>query len=353
MLNSFSVIKNTTVPIWVSTCKKMILGILKSNRSVNLLLFPFFGIILWLNSLLVPYSYDFYLGENKSLLFSPISKITDGYNLIKVGISLFLVIFVGFLIQQVNDKFGFIRARTKLPASIYVIIIGGFTTLHTLHPVYFAAIFLLLAIHSFFAIFNNPNTPGFILKTGLYLGIGSLFYFNLFIVFPAFLIGIFILSREIHWREFVILFIGFIIPFIFAFGFAFYTNQLLEVLYNFERNIVTPVNHFKSDIPLQLFLVLLLIFTIIASFVLLQQYDTRKISTRKYYSIFLVIFVFSMFSFIFVPATSVEILVISAIPVTFLISNFYVSIQSKFWSELLFSILFLFVLFIQISELFF
>lgn len=330
----------------------MILRILKSNRSVNLILFPLIGIILWLKSILEPVSYSFYLGENKGLLFSPISRATDGYNLIKVIISLLLVIFIGFLIQQVNDKFGFIRARTKLPASIYVIIVGGFTALHTLHPVYFAALFLLLSIHSFYAIFNNPDSYGYLLKAGLYLGIGTLFYFNLFIVFPAFLIGIIILSREIHWREFVILLIGFIIPFIFAFGFVFYTDQLLELLYNFERNIVTPVNHFRSDIPLQIFLGLLLFLTIVASFILLQQYDTRKISTRKYYSIFLLIFVFSMISFAFIPATSVEMLVISAVPVTFLISNFYISIQSKFWSELLFTVLFIFVIFIQISEIF-
>jgi hypothetical protein len=331
----------------------MILRILKSNRAVNLILFPLIGIIFWLKSLLAPYAYPFYLGENKGILFSPISKITDGQLLIKVVISLVLVIFIGFLIQQVNDRFGFIRVRTKLPASVYVIIVGGFISLHTLHPVYFAALFLLLAIHSFFSVFNNPEPFGSILKTGLSLGIGSLFYFNLFIVLPAFLIGIVVLSREIHWREFVILIIGFIIPFIFAFGYAFYTDQLLELLYNFERNVVTPVNHFKSDIILQLFLLLLLLFTVTASIILLQQYDTRKISTRKYYSIFLIVFVFTMISFAFIPATSVEILVISAVPLTFLISNFFISIQSGFWSELLFTLLFAFVIFIQIAEILF
>lgn len=331
----------------------MILRILKSNRSINLLLFPLIGILFWLRNLLVPAAYQFYPGENKGVLFSPISAITEGYPIVKVVISLVLVVFIGFLIQQVNDKFGFIRARTKLPASVYVIIVGGFVSLHTLHPVYFAALFLMLAIHSFFAVFNNPEPYGSILKTGLSLGIGCLFYFNLFIVLPAFLIGIVILSREIHWREFVILLIGFIIPFIFAFGYAFYTDQLLELLYNFERNIVTPVNHFKSDHILQLFLLLLLLFTGFASIILLQQYDSRKISTRKYYSIFLIVFVFTMISFAFIPATSVEMLVIAAVPVTFLISNFFISIQSRFWSELFFTLLFAFVLFIQISEILF
>ncbi len=331
----------------------MILRILKSNQAINLILFPLIGIVFWLENLLNPASYPFYSGENENILFSPLSKITDGYNLLKVALSFAIVVFTGFLIQQVNDRYAFIRARTKLPAAIFIIIVSGFTTLHTLHPVYFAALFLLLAIHSFFAVFNNPNTYGYILNAGFFLGMGTLFYFNLFILVPAFLIGIVILCRELHWREFVILLIGYFIPLIFALGIAFYTDGFLELLYTYEQNIITPVNHFKSDIALQGFLVLLLIFTIIASLKLLQQYDSRKVSTRKYYSVFLVIFVFSMISFAFIPATSVEMLVISAVPVTFLISNLFISLKSKFWSELLFTILFVFVIFMQISNIFF
>ncbi|MEZ5105544.1 MAG: DUF6427 family protein [Draconibacterium sp.] len=328
----------------------MILRTLKSNSSVNLILFPLFGIILWMKSILIPIRYDFFLGENKNSLFAPISKITDGFDLIKVLLSLLLVIFIAFLIQQANDRYLLIRTRTKLPATIFVIIIGGFTEIHTLHPVYFAAVFLLLAIHSFFSVFNNPSTYPGIFNSGLILGIGALFYFNLLIVVPAFLIGIFILIREARWREFVILLLGLLVPFIFAISFAFYTNNLLEFFYTIERNIMTPVNHFRSNFVLQGFLGLLIIFTVLSSIKILQEYDTRKVSTRKYYSIFLFIFVFTIAGFILVPAISQEMLVLSAVPVTFLMSNFFVSINSRFWGEFLFTLLLLSVIFMQFSD---
>lgn len=331
----------------------MILRILKSNRTVNLILFPLFGVLLWLRSFLVPNSYPFFSGENKNVLYIIISKITDGYNIIQVLISLLLVIFIAFLIQQVNDKYSFIRARTKLPAAIFVIIVGGFINMHTLHPVFFAAIFLVLAIHSFFAIFNNPTTFPSIFNSGFFLGIGTLFYFNLFIVVPAFLIGIIILCREIQWREFVILILGFLVPFIFAFGFAFYTDQFSELVNTYEQNFITPVNHFKTELALQIFLSLLVIFTAIGSIKLLQQYDSRKISTRKYYTVFLLIFIFTILSFVFIPAASVEMLVISVVPVTFLVSNLFISIESRFWGELLFTLLVAMVIFMQISDKFF
>jgi hypothetical protein len=222
--------------------------------------------------------------------------------------------------------------------------------MHTLHPVYFSAIFLLLAIHSFFAIFNNPSTYPNIFNSGLFLGIGSLFYFNLLIVIPAFLIGIIILCRETQWREYAILLLGLIVPFIFALGFAFYTDNFLELLYIFEQNIITPVNHFRSNFALQGFLGLLIIFTVIGSIKILQEYDTRKVSTRKYYSIFLIIFAFTIAGFALIPATSHEMLVITSVPVTFLISNYFVSLNSRFWGELLFTLLLISVIFMQFSD---
>lgn len=330
----------------------MILRILKSNRAINLILFPLIGILLWGRSLIEPFTYQFYSGENNNILFAPIFKLLEQQNFLQVLISLILVIFTGFLIQQVNDRFGFIRARTKLPASIFVLFVGGFINMHTLHPVFFAGIFLIFAIHSLFAVFDNPNPFPQIFNAGFFIGIGSLFYFNMIIVLPAFLIGIMILCRDFHWREFVIMLIGAIIPFIFATSYAYLTDQLLDFLYTLEKNIITPVNHFRTNYVLQGFLGFLIVLTIIGSIKLLQQYDTRKVSSRKYYLVFLFIFIFSLTSFTFVPAVSQEMLVISIIPITFLVSNMFVSIASRFWSEFLFVILLIIVIFIQFSDYF-
>jgi hypothetical protein len=146
--------------------------------------------------------------------------------------------------------------------------------------------------------------------------------------------------------------LGAIIPFLFATSYAFLTDNLPEFFYTFEQNIISPINHFKTNYVLQVFLGFLIILTILASLKLLQQYDTRKVSSRKYYLVFLFIFIFSIVSFLFVPATSQEMLVISIIPVTFLISNLFVSIQSGFWGEFLFVLLLIIVVLVQFSDYF-
>lgn len=328
----------------------MILRILKSGGPLNYSLFLIIGVLFWISSLQFPYSYAFFDGENNSILYAPVDKITAGSPFIQVLLSLIIVFFLAFLIQQINSRYALITARTKLPIALYIIIIGGFTTMHTLHPVFFGAIFLLVGIHSLFSVFNISNPETDIFNAGLFLSIGTLFYFNLIALLPAFLIAVSILRRERKWREFLILIIGFIIPVLFALSYAFFTDQLNEVFLTFLKNINTPVNHFKTNHPLQGFLALLGFLTIIGSLKMMQQYDSKKVSARKYYLILFYIFVFSMLSFIFIPATSQEMLVIAVLPVTFLISNLFVSIESVFWRELLFTFLLGTAIFMQFAD---
>ncbi len=328
----------------------MILRTLKSNRSVNYLLFPLIGVLLWLNTLLNPHAYRFFPGEKENLLFAPIIGLLENYLFVQNALALLLVILLAFLVQQVNNQYNVIRIRTMLPAPLFVIIISGFTPMQALHPVYFAAVFVLLAIYRFFNAFDKAKPYSAAFDSGFLLGLASLFYFNIFILFPAFFFGIGILARENHWRQYVLIFLGFLLPLIFALGYAFLTDSFLELLKTFERNILSPNNHFKSNIPLHILLGYLGVLTIIGSIKIIQQYDTKKVSTRKYFSVFFLIFIFSLISFAFIPATSLEMLIITAIPLTFLISNLFVFMKSRFWGELLFSILFIIVLVLQFFQ---
>jgi hypothetical protein len=330
----------------------MILRTLKSNRSINLLIFPVIGILFWLKSLLFPFSYQFFPGENGNVLFEPLSRLVANSDFLQVLSSLFFVLLLAFVIQIINDRFSFIRIRTKLPATLFIIIVSGFTQLHTMHPVYPAALFLLFAIYSLFSTFEKTKPYSNIFNAGFLIGVGTLFYFNLIILFPVFFIGIIILRRERNWREFMILLIGFFVPFIFAFSYTVFTEQTLEMLKTFEENIVTPVNHFRTNIPLHVLLTFLVLLTVTGSIKILQQYDSKKVSTRKYFTIFSFLFLFSMLSFVFIPVTSQEMLVIVSIPVTYLISNLFVFMKSRFWSEFLFLMLLGFVIFMQFSDKF-
>ncbi len=329
----------------------MILRILKSNRPVNFILFPIIALLFWAINLFRPQIYPYYPGENENLLFAPMYSLLKNEVFLQSLLSLILVVTLAFMVLQINNTYAFIRIRTMLPASLFVLIVGGFNQIHTLHPVYFGAIFLLLAIYRLFSIFNQSPSYSATFDAGFWLSIGSLFYFNLILLFPAFLISIAILSHEYHWRSFVINIIGTLLPWIFAFSYASLTQHMLELLKILEQNILTPNNHFLSNTPLQIFLGFLIFLTLLGSLKMIQQYDSKKVSSRKYFSILFLICTFAIASFIFVPATSQEMLVIMAIPISYLVSNLLVFMKSRFWSELIFIALFGIVVFMEITNL--
>ncbi|WP_346862531.1 DUF6427 family protein [uncultured Draconibacterium sp.] len=331
----------------------MILKRIKTNSGVNLFLIPVAALVFWMKNLLHPTVYNYSVCESQNLLFSPLLRLIGNHPFVHVAVSMLLVVGLGFLMQLVNDRYSFIRIRSKLPSILFVIILGGFVNIHTLHPVYFGAIFVLFAINRLFGMFEKSRPYSVVFDVGFLTGVASLFCFNLIILFPAFLISIAVLSREKKWREFVILFLGFLLPFVFALSYAVLSNNVQEIYEVYKSNITTPVDHFRNNYVLQGYLAVLILFTIIGSLDILKQYDKKKISSRKYFTVFFWVFIFSLISYIFIPAASQEMLVITAIPVTFLIANFFVFTKKKFWGEFLFALLLLSVILVQFAEFIF
>ena len=326
----------------------MLLRTLKSNRAVNFFLIPFMGILFWLKDFISPKPYSFYPGEQENLLYAPLHNLLKEHLLVQILLMVILLVGMALLLIQMNNRYNIIRIRTMLPAPLFVLLVSGFTTIHAMHPVYFAAFFVLLAVYRLFSAFDQvkPYSPAF--DSGFFLGVASLFYFNGVILLPAFLIGVGILSRETKWREFVVCFLGFLLPFIFAFSYVFMVGKIPEFLNTLQLNIHTPAGDFKSNLPVLGYFGLLFIFILFGSIKILRQYDTKKVSTRKFFIVLFLVFLFAMFGWVLMPSTSFEIVVIAAIPVTFLLSNFFVFLKSRFWGEFLFSLLVIAVIVMEI-----
>lgn len=319
----------------------MLLRKLKSNNALNLFFIPVVVLAFWAKDLMHPVVDNYSLCEKNTILFAPIAKLLCNNPRAQIIISAILVMALSFLMQLINDRYTFIRIRSKLPSVLYAILLGGFVSMHTLHPVYFGAIFILFAINRLFTMFEQVKAYSAAFDVGFLLGIASLFCFNLIVLYPAFLIGTAVLSRKSQLREFIILTMGLVLSYLFAFSYAFLNDTLPEMWQTLTGNFSTSVNSFEGDPNLTIYLVVLIVFTVMASFDLLKQYDNKKISSRKYFTAFFCIFIFTLMGYVFLPTASYQILVVAAVPVAFLISNFFVFMKSRFWSEFLFALLLL------------
>jgi len=325
----------------------MLLKRLKSNNFSILFTIPLAIAVFWARDFIDPYVYSYSPTEADNVLFRPIFKLINERPLLAVTLSAVLTLLLALLIELLISRYKFIRIRTRLPAVLFVILLGGFPGIHSLHPVYFAAIFLLFALYRMFSIFEQPKAYSGVFDVGILLGTGALFYLPLFVLLPAFLAGVNILGKGRQWRSYFVIIIGFLLPFIFALSYFFYFDRFQEVTNLLLQSITTSITHLKNNLPLQIYLGTLIFFTGIASVDIAQHYDSKKVSSRKYFTVFFLIFVFSLAGFVLVPAAAKEMLVITTIPVTFLISNYFVFLKRRIWSEILFTILLAVVILLQ------
>jgi hypothetical protein len=92
---------------------------------------------------------------------------------------------------------------------------------------------------------------------------------------------------------------------------------------------------------------------LLASQFLMQAYSARKIISRRAYSLLLWLFINTIAVFFLIEQASVELIYIAALPLSFLLANYWVFIRAVFWGNLFLILLILSILFNQINYYYF
>lgn len=327
----------------------MLLKKLKTNHSFNFFAFPILGLCFWLNNLLHPESNAITPGEVNSLLYLPVRSLLEGAAMLQNLIALLLILIIAIIILIIHSKYNFLRKRTMISATLFVIMAGGLTHIHSLHPVYFGAGLVILSLYRLFSAYDQPKPYSAAFDAGFLLSLATLFYYSLVVLLPALIIGIGILSRDNRWREYMVVLIGFILPLLFALSYSFFVDQLPEFLNGFEEGLLYSSKKVSVPLAIKAFLIVLGVIVFTGSYSILRAYDSMKVSTRKYFIVLFIVFISSVAAYVFLPAVSTAMLLISMIPVAFLVTNFFMFLKS----ELLGNVMFLMLLIVVIAAQFF
>lgn len=325
----------------------MLLKTLKSNQTFHFLLIPFIAGALWFKSFMNPALFPFYPGEDMMLLYQPINALIGKSTIVSDIFALFFIILLAFLILKLNVQYTFIKVRTVLPSILFILITSGLHELHAMHPVYPAALFLILTVDRIFNSYDKEVIHSNAFEAGIFLAIGSLFYLNLVFFFPFLWIGFIILKQKVNWREFILTTLGFIFPWLVALTYYAASGQADELLVTLKSNISLHQPFLKGNLPIQIYMGFLVLLTLLASFLILSQYDGKKISSRKYFKAFFWIFLISCILIAANPAVSQEIIILLAIPLTYLISNYLIYMKRQTWGEIFLYILTAGVIYLQ------
>ncbi len=325
----------------------MIVQLFKKHNPNHLLLIPLLAIISWLPSFLDMHHHLFLFDSYQTIWYGGI------VNIIRIGfwgsfLALFLIIGQAFYIVSMGTNYILYDARTYLPGFFFVLASACFPEVQRFNPVLFANIFLLIALDKLFDSYKKEGVSFLFFEAALLISIGSFFYPNL-IFFLFFLWTSLIILRPFNWREWVFTLIGMAMPYILWAGYYFVMGKNVpEYFQQLWRNITVSIpgwNYFKIiNYILYSFLALLII---ISSYIYLSQFYTKKVQTRKFFLVLFWLFLNCIGILFFVPSAYAEMLFIIAIPVSYLLSYYFVQAKKIVWSE---ALVFLFMLLIFIMQ---
>jgi hypothetical protein len=269
-------------------------------------------------------------------------------NLLSFSITTLII----FLIVNFNTSIFFINERTFLPALLYVLIVGIFPECQNMNPALPATLLFILALKRIMDSYHKQGIAYNFFDAGILISTGSLFYANLLWFGVIIIIGI-VLLRTVNIFELAVTLLGLVTPYLITFGIYYVLGYDLKALmsliyYNLFSN-TDSYNFQRLTIVTLIFEALSVLISV--GFIIILQ-NTKKIKSRKTFSLLIWVFVISLAVYFAVPSVSVELIWLSGIPVSYFLSHYFIFSKKKLVSEIFFTIMLLLVLMIQVLYIF-
>jgi hypothetical protein len=327
----------------------MLLKALKLHQPFHFLLIPIIAIALWIKSLMTPQAYPFYTGEDAMILYQPISLFLTNSPLLSNVMAFVFTLLLSFLILKLNVQYTFIRVRSFLPSSLFILLTSGVPELHAMHPIYPAALFLVMAIDRIFNSYEKEIIHSNAFDAGILLSIGSLFYWNLVFFFPLIWFGFIIVKPKVNWREYILSSIGFAMPWLATLAYYMAIGAQDELRQTIMANLTFNNSFLKGNLLHQIYTGYLVLLILLGSYYLLSQYDDKRISTRKFFKVFFWVFLLSVILMTASPAVSQEFIIVMAIPLAYLLGNYFIFMKHQLWGEVMMYLLTGLIIYMQVA----
>ncbi|MDY6801301.1 MAG: DUF6427 family protein [Bacteroidota bacterium] len=324
--------------------------ILKSNRPFVIFLIIISAIALWIGNFLYP-SVDLFSFDNEPVLFYKWLNHYFTYNsFVSLFISLLLLLIQAFLLVQFNRKYILINYRTFLPAFFYVLIAGSFVPLQRINPVLIGTLFMFIATNYIYDVYRRDYALNRLYMAGFFISVASMFWPPFAVFFVVIWIALIIL-RPFVGREWVVSLLGFFTPYLFVFTYYYVFLDIVK-LEALAESFLGYFNILRIFDPMHyayyIFYALLFICIVLASFVIITDFHKKKIKNRKYFEINWWLFLIGVLLFIFFENVSYEIIYFIAIPVSFLLTEYFYSVRKRWILNILLFFILSSIVYIQI-----
>lgn len=323
------------------------LAFLKKDNPLMLPLLFIATAAMWLGDIISPHFHSGVFEQMPMPLYQVVLMAFSQASWWATTIAAILLLFTGFVLNQLNARFRLIDEGTYLPGVLFVLIISSFHSIHQINPMLFAIFFLLIALHIVFPTYRIEKTIEPFFNSAFLISVGSLFYFPL-IFFVLILFYFMLNSRSFYWREWVVALLGIITPYLFAFSIYFIIDKPLELLNTLQYQLSVPATNDTIDVRYIVFFFFISIM-MFSSIFYLRSNVIKKVVTRKYFGIITFIWILSLVLFILLDSVYIESIYLFAIPFSFILSNYLIKNRSKVGEDLIFIGLILLLLIVSFA----
>ena len=307
----------------------------KSQQPATLFIIPLVVFILWFRAF---FKNPFITEGNEAPLYQLLVDVLNTLpSFFVVLITMALISVEAIYLNNILNRYEVLYQNSYLPAFMYVMLVSLAWPLLSFHPVIPAAFFLVRALDKTFALFKNdaPVSPLF---DGCFLiSIASLIYFPAAIFFILFLIALAIL-RPLSFREWIISFIGFFLPYFFMSVYFFWTSQLKNGWKNIMEHfsIHSLQTEFIMTKLLILMSVLLGLLFLLSMNMLRKNFYKNVIRTRSNQQILILFFILAALSSYFLKTIPLYHFTLLAIPLSVFLGYYFLAVKKRTWiSEVL------------------
>jgi hypothetical protein len=328
----------------------MLLRLFRSTGAQNLVLIPLAGFLLWLPSFISPPETLFIFDKFPMPTYKLVREIISVKSFWGTLVTFALIIAQAALLVRLNTRFIFINNRTYLPAFFFVILTAAIPGLQRLNPVIFSGFFLTLALEQLFNAYRHEKVAYEIFSASFLISLGATFY--PFLIFYLFIVWVsLIILRPFIWREWVYSIIGFFLPWFFVFSWYYLLhNSYNKIFEDFALVFQSGYKFQEYSTLTYIFGVFVLLLILFASQFIIKEYTGKKILPRKAFLLFLWLFVNTALVFVLVTQASAELLFLGAIPISYLLSNYFNFMKNERWGSIFIIILLLLVVLIQVNN---
>lgn len=291
---------------------------LRGNQFYIWIVFTIFYISFYLIDLVFPYENDIN-SIYPSLLNYLFVKI-NSIKLLSLSLALISNIFIANLLMTLSVEFLIIPGKNYFPVIFYYLFTGIIKFFHYFNPIHLSLILIVIILKNIFSSTKLTRFSTLFFDIGLLSGLSFLIYYPSWIFLLIITVGL-LTFRNFIWREWITMFIGYLIPLLFFFTFNYFFDKEVNLILMYKAFLEEK---FYASNMINSFMIYSLFISFIAMLYNANKIHTLKIQTRKTISFFIILFIIlsSINFLLFIPFYS-PILIILAIINFLFFTSFY------------------------------